>query len=225
MLLSFQTYVERVKLESVFDQIKRTGYQCWIHIYSSLFWIISVHIDQWKLKRSQLETLSTINNVFTTSATSSSLKEESLYPNQDTDSRLPSESKYRRRQMRKTKRVTSQQTSPIHCHPTQSVFKESNKKPNKKPSFLLLKSWKQKRRTQHDSQTSLLQTDTDQKQPFFLRRLSTSNTSIHSTECSSSISTSLESPKSILKSISFKLKSQSSYEHSRKSRSTSQKEK
>jgi hypothetical protein len=189
-------------LQTILDQIKRTGYQCWIHIYSSLFWIISVHIDQWKLRRNQRDTLSTINNVFTTT-----LIEESLHPNQraDADKQPTSKLKCRQKKIKRTKRTLSQ--SPIQRTSTQFISKE----PPKKPSFL--KSWK--RQTQTEEQSPLLQTNTTAdhaKRTFFLRRLSASNTSIHSTDSSgSSSSSSLESPKSILKSFSFKLKRQSSF--------------
>ncbi|CEP12737.1 hypothetical protein [Parasitella parasitica] len=35
---------------SIMDQIKDAGYQCWIQIYSPLFWILSVLINHWRLQ-------------------------------------------------------------------------------------------------------------------------------------------------------------------------------
>lgn len=79
---------------SIINQIRYTGYQCWIQLYSPVFWFISVFINHWKLKnkkrRASTTSVSTMKSVsFSNTTTINIVSEHDYYyfdPHWDTNS-------------------------------------------------------------------------------------------------------------------------------------------
>ncbi|KAL9547376.1 hypothetical protein MBANPS3_006198 [Mucor bainieri] len=184
------------------NQIKDAGYQCWIQIYSPLFWIISVLINHWKLQENNKAIINdnfSYNNIvpFAKKPAVGTLK----IPLSPTPPRIiPAVQKA----LSKKKAVAASTVVPSKPKSSVSAPTSNTKR---KQSSSIFSSWKQKH-PHHQSHHQLHQhCPLLQHQPSrtsFLRRLSSSSTSSGDTTRSE------PSSPSILKSFSWKLKRQHS---------------
>ncbi|KAK4510939.1 uncharacterized protein ATC70_000048 [Mucor velutinosus] len=202
--------------QTIMDQIKDAGYQCWIQIYSPLFWIISVLINHWKLQENN-KTI--INDDFSYNKimpfekkpvgtlksspsptppqiviSPSSLQQQQRHPS---NKQMPAVQKL----ALKKKAVSASTVVP--SKPKSFLSSPTSNTKRKQSSSIF--SWKQKHPyhpPHHHQHRPLLQQQPSRTS--FLRRLSSSSTSSGDTTRSE------PSSPSILKSFSWKLKRQHS---------------
>ncbi|KAL7311953.1 hypothetical protein PS15m_009659 [Mucor circinelloides] len=201
--------------QTIVDQIKDAGYQCWIQIYSPLFWILSVLINHWKLQENNkaiiTENFSYSNIVPSSRKPVSKLKNS---PSPTPPRIVISPSSLQHQQQRhlsnkqpstisktasKKKAVAASTLLP--SKPKSSLSTPTSNAKRKQPSSIF-SSWKQKHPHHHSHNRPLLQHQPSRTS--FLRRLSSSSTSSGDTTRSE------PSSPSILKSFSWKLKRQHS---------------
>ncbi|CAO3651312.1 unnamed protein product [Mucor fragilis] len=198
------------------DQIKDAGYQCWIQIYSPLFWIISVLINHWKLQENNKAIINdnfSYNNIVPFAKkpvdtlksspspippriviTPSSLQQQQQQQRHLSNKQMPAAQKPA------SKKKTVAASTVVPSKPKSSLSAPTSNTKRKQPSSIF-SSWKQKH-PHHHHQRPLLQHQPSRTS--FLRRLSSSSTSSGNTTRSE------PSSPSILKSFSWKLKRQHS---------------
>ncbi|KAI9487725.1 MAG: hypothetical protein EXX96DRAFT_554401 [Benjaminiella poitrasii] len=209
-------YLRNLKIQTIQDQIKNVGHEYWIQIYSSLFWIISVLVNHWRLQQNGKKRKRNETNQTITEHARESIPEKNTMVKKKTIKQSSVHKSATHSQQRRPRQhsFSSAQRQPICLN---RLLKEDKTRSsnNNKPSLFPLKTyvfaWKPRKRRCSTSSSS--NSNNSKKPSSLLRRLSNSSaTNSDSSSNSRKSSMIAESPttKSILKSFSFKLKRQQS---------------
>ncbi|GAN06641.1 hypothetical protein MAM1_0131c06128 [Mucor ambiguus] len=205
-------------LQTIMDQIKDAGYQCWIQIYSPLFWIISVLINHWKLQENNKAIINdnfSYNNIVPFAKKPMNTPKGSPSPSPPRIVISPSSLQQQQQRHLSSKQMpavhksnrkkkTAAASTVVPSKPKSSVSAPTSNT-NRKQSSSIFSSWKHKHpyhQSHHHQNHPLLQHQPSRTS--FLRRLSSSSTSSGDTTRSE------PSSPSLLKSFSWKLKRQHS---------------
>ncbi|CAO0802060.1 unnamed protein product [Mucor circinelloides] len=199
--------------QTIVDQIKDAGYQCWIQIYSPLFWILSVLINHWRLQENNKAIITenfSYSNIVPSSRKPVSKLKNSPSPTPPRIVISPSSLQHQQQRHLSNKQPSTISKKKAVAASTllpskpKSSFSTPTSNTKRKQTSSIFSSWKQKHPHHHSHNRPLLQHQPSRTS--FLRRLSSSSSSTSSGDTTRSE----PSSPSILKSFSWKLKRQHS---------------